>query len=435
MTRKDFKYWTHTVLPLVYDESLSYYEVVVKVTKALQTIAEQIEDIDNITTEAVREVLDEMIEGGELADIISEEVIGNLTDRVSNLETAVDDIEEALTPEKNYVFIGDSWALGYIDGIQSTTGWPDRVKTLLRLDDDHYHKIAREGCGFHVSSENNFANLIDSNYSSVPNRDTVTDIVVGACLNDTYDYSYNNVANGLGQFSEKCRQYFPNAKITLFAIGWSMFASRKLNLENVFYVYERACPGVGITYVDGGQYIVVDGNHFPASNGSHVDDEGQLLVARGVTNYLREGTIGESIHRTAEVVKIKTPDGDEFDFAEVSYAMRRKFIKFSNTSINYQTPITVRGWNATDLGEITSNCLQGTNGALTTIPTTLRLKSGTVYRTIPAALAFIQNVNDWHKVTVRLYAYITNEAGNLDISNVDQVRLSTNSLELTPYLI
>lgn len=44
MKINDFRYWCHKVLPLVYDESLSYYEVLCKLTQYIQTVIETLDD-------------------------------------------------------------------------------------------------------------------------------------------------------------------------------------------------------------------------------------------------------------------------------------------------------------------------------------------------------------------------------------------------------
>lgn len=54
MQPKPFRFWTQKVLPLVYDDSLSYYEVLNRVVAKLnQVIAYVSDDIDSLVTELV----------------------------------------------------------------------------------------------------------------------------------------------------------------------------------------------------------------------------------------------------------------------------------------------------------------------------------------------------------------------------------------------
>lgn len=66
MTLRKFRFWCQKVIPLVYDDSLSYYEVLCKVVEYLNnTIAavnENTEDIDELRTdlEELREIVDNL---------------------------------------------------------------------------------------------------------------------------------------------------------------------------------------------------------------------------------------------------------------------------------------------------------------------------------------------------------------------------------------
>lgn len=58
---KHFKYWCYKVLPLVYDDSLSYYEVLCKVVTYINNMIDNLKDVGNDVTslqQAVKEVQD-----------------------------------------------------------------------------------------------------------------------------------------------------------------------------------------------------------------------------------------------------------------------------------------------------------------------------------------------------------------------------------------
>lgn len=52
-----FKFWCHKVLPLVYDESLSYYEVLCKIYGKLNELIERVNNIDGYIDEVINEKL------------------------------------------------------------------------------------------------------------------------------------------------------------------------------------------------------------------------------------------------------------------------------------------------------------------------------------------------------------------------------------------
>lgn len=58
---KHFRYWCYKVLPLVYDDSLSYYEVLCKVVTYINNMIDNLKDVGNDVTslqQAVKEVQD-----------------------------------------------------------------------------------------------------------------------------------------------------------------------------------------------------------------------------------------------------------------------------------------------------------------------------------------------------------------------------------------
>ena len=63
-TLRHFRFWCQSVLPLVYDDSLSYYEVLCKVVdyinKLIDTDREQFEELDELKKEldVVKEIID-----------------------------------------------------------------------------------------------------------------------------------------------------------------------------------------------------------------------------------------------------------------------------------------------------------------------------------------------------------------------------------------
>lgn len=105
--KMNFKRWVHKVLPAVYDESLSYYELLCKVIHTLNEVIEQSNGVaeglvdlkeyvehyfDNLDIqEEVNNKLDEMAQSGELAEIIAQyvELAGVLAyDTKADMKTA-----------------------------------------------------------------------------------------------------------------------------------------------------------------------------------------------------------------------------------------------------------------------------------------------------------------------------------------------------------
>lgn len=111
-----FRFWCQKVLPLVYDDSLSYYELLCKVVNYLNDVIENVDglkiDIDKLLAtygelenyvnnyfnnlDAQKEIntkLDSMVSDGTLAEIINEHIFNEINQEVSNLTNEVGTIK------------------------------------------------------------------------------------------------------------------------------------------------------------------------------------------------------------------------------------------------------------------------------------------------------------------------------------------------------
>ena len=96
---KGFRFWCHKVLPLVYDDSLSYYEFLCKVMKKLNEIIESVNELiesggyDPSVLEELRaniaEINDKIIALQE-KDIALDLAISNINTHLGNIDTALD---------------------------------------------------------------------------------------------------------------------------------------------------------------------------------------------------------------------------------------------------------------------------------------------------------------------------------------------------------
>ena len=106
-----FRFWCQKVLPLVYDDSLSYYELLAKVVDYLNKMGEDVgklaDYIDNIDIEDdVSKKLDEMAEDGTLDEIVG---------RYITLKTAVIDVS---TMVEDRVLTSDNIAQAITDALE-----------------------------------------------------------------------------------------------------------------------------------------------------------------------------------------------------------------------------------------------------------------------------------------------------------------------------
>lgn len=83
-----FRYWCYKILPLVYDDSLSYYEVLCKVTAKLNEVIKMVNASTDNVYETVKSILDEWKDDGTFEEIINEELFASLNKKIEAGDTA-----------------------------------------------------------------------------------------------------------------------------------------------------------------------------------------------------------------------------------------------------------------------------------------------------------------------------------------------------------
>ena len=142
------RYWCYKILPLVYDDSLSYYEILCKVTEKLNEVISNTNNIPTIISEAVAS-------GGFLDNL--QEQIAELNDKDSKTATADRNTGELIWLHGDLFRITRPMLAGdqYIEDGDGITGnvekvtieeWSNRflnyVKTAITTNDQNYNIIA-----------------------------------------------------------------------------------------------------------------------------------------------------------------------------------------------------------------------------------------------------------------------------------------------------
>ena len=273
-----FRYWCFKILPLVYDDSLSYYELLCKVVAKLNEVIKELDTSEVNVYEIVKDILDEWKDDGTLAQIINNEVIGGLN-TLKNVRC---------------LLIGNSYARG--TGGTIGHGWPYYFKQKTGCD----AKIIQQAGG-------DFLRLGNSNadYTGMTYREAVTSyastltteekeafqhIVVGGGYNDCHDTSISatDLANEILSFCSYCNNTFPNAKISIIPL-WSdanfEYASSLAKLE-VWAKY--GALGGAATLTDSIFWFIGDSNN-TYGDGIHLNDSGYSMAGRLIASFVRGG--------------------------------------------------------------------------------------------------------------------------------------------------
>ena len=126
------KCYVAKVLPLVYDDSLSYYEVLCKVVEKINEMIPIVNSVSSTIREEVDAILNQWKEDGTLDAIINENIFGELNEQVESNTTAIDNI------------------LGNIVGINTALGGMDTrlVNMQNQINNLPLHPFTNKTIGF-----------------------------------------------------------------------------------------------------------------------------------------------------------------------------------------------------------------------------------------------------------------------------------------------
>lgn len=279
------KFWCHKILPLVYDDSLSYYELLCKVVAKLNEVIKMVDTGEINVYNAVKEVLDEWKEDGTLDEIINEELFDDIEAEIAGINT--------LRGVK-CLLIGNSYARG--TGGTIGHGWCYYFKQITGCDS---HVIQQAGGDF-IKAGNSNADYTGMTYREAlttytntltsDEKDEVKHIVVGGGFNDANDNSISgsDLANEILAFCSYCRANYKNAKITIVPL-WSnanfAYASIMAKLE-IWAKY--GALGGAATISDSLFWFIGDTNNTYGDN-IHLNDSGYSIAGRLIASFVCGG--------------------------------------------------------------------------------------------------------------------------------------------------
>ena len=181
---------------------------------------------------------------------------------------------------KNYILVGDSYAVGYApEG--NVTSWTTLLNSLL--GGHLYAKIEQSGAGLSnkMTGEYNLTTRI----SSLTNSDAVDSIICCCGRNDIDgDNEYeSHIRQGIKNFVNACHTKFKNAKVYIGFIGWDLNKTewtedKSLRLCQAIAAYKN----VNADYVYINTDFILRQRSYMASDGKHPNQDGQNALAYGI---------------------------------------------------------------------------------------------------------------------------------------------------------
>lgn len=292
MVIKELRYWVQKVLPLVYDDSLSYYELLAKVVSKVNELVGETNALNATIERDVEEIMNAWLEDGTFEELINQTVLGDLNDRITQSESDIDNLQDdvsALETEmyfrnnRRYVVISDS----YGKGRNNTTPWTTFLKGYLGASDTDYFTYSEGSMGFNLRGEDNHnaQELLQANLNNISNHSTITDVVVGMGANDTL--ATLGLETAIVNFITYALSVFPNAKVHIGFIG-NKIAKNSTELENFMSAmtqYTSACEVTPASEIAGVSSVMHNASLMHA-DGVHPTTDGSREIAKFVNAYL-----------------------------------------------------------------------------------------------------------------------------------------------------
>lgn len=209
---------------------------------------------------------------------------GNYNGQISDLQTRVAGLEDVTY--RSFIVIGDSYGTGWTpEG--TNTGWPELLKNLLGVDNDHFFTNSYGGAGFR--SDNSYLTLLQA--VTVPDPDKITDIIVAGGHNDSVDPT--GAAAGVASFMSYCKTTYPNARVWCGMIAYNAqkHASSAQNFtaekaKETIRLYHSVAEYGGI-YMQGSEFVIHDANLVSSSDGIHANAAGQQRIANFISSTVK----------------------------------------------------------------------------------------------------------------------------------------------------
>ena len=196
----------------------------------------------------------------------------------TNIETMV----------RKMICIGDSYA----ESPTLATSWATLCGEYLNASECHV--VSKPGGGFQVNGNNKFLEGLQS--VEVADPAGITDIVVAGGINDANTVSnYGDILTGITNFADYAKLTYPNAKIWIGFIGYTVFGSTYApNVTGITYLntinfYQKGCGLNGCAWLENASYVMQQYNYLSESDMLHPNNYGSQALAECIASCVRGG--------------------------------------------------------------------------------------------------------------------------------------------------
>lgn len=251
------------------------YQVLYKlneIAKSQNIIVDNFEKVVQWATEQIetftRQQLQEWLSDGTMADIINEEVFGELNTKIDNMKIPFT------------VIIGDSYVL-------QPNSWGQVYKDILGLNDTQCYVYGSYGAGFGTggSGGQTYLTILQNNISKISNKNDIKYVIVGCGYNDgAYAVNIQTLVSAINNFCDYVSANLPNAKVLLVACGYNINlndtgALARYNMQKVVLnAYGSSQIRKNCSLIYNSNLWLHDKSLFLETDGFHPNDEGGYVI-------------------------------------------------------------------------------------------------------------------------------------------------------------
>ena len=170
----------------------------------------------------------------------------------------------------------------------NTKTWCEEFKNNMGLSDSQVIIKAVGGARFDISQTATVTTFQEL-LEEVPDDSTVTDIIVCGGYNDQ-GVPYQTIYNSISAFKTYANTHFPNAKISIGFIGKTTIYDKIYNVAYGLTQYVRCCKELNINYLNNVQYTLNDTATCLSSDHIHPTDDGQVKLGYNIAQSYLYGT-------------------------------------------------------------------------------------------------------------------------------------------------
>lgn len=197
---------------------------------------------------------------------------------------------------RKFLVLGDSYA-------KQSNSWVSVARGALGKTTDNFIDVSVSGAGFTISN-NTFLDQLQ-NYTGV--KSEITDILIGGGLNDSSPSAMTNLADKIAEFMTYARTNYPNANVSVYYIGNSIEASNVLydrgvlNRLQAIWIYQTNLTKHGAKFVNFHNVLASNLANF-GSDLLHPSTYGGEAIGLAIANDVRGSSNGfEYPYYTVEV--------------------------------------------------------------------------------------------------------------------------------------